>query len=50
MAGELLERGAELSTVQKLLGRSSPVTTVAYDRRPEETRRKAMSKRFVPYL
>ena len=50
MAGELLERGADLSTVQKLLGHSSPVTTSAYDRRPEETRRKALWGLHLPYL
>ena len=50
MAGELLDRGADLSTVQKLLGHSSPVTTAGYDRRPEETRRKALKGLHVPYL
>jgi len=50
MAGELLDRGADLSTVQKLLGHSSPVTTSAYDRRPEETRRKALRGLHLPYL
>ena len=50
MAGELLDRGADLSTVQKLLGHSSPVTTSAYDRRPEETRRKALRGLHMPYL
>jgi hypothetical protein len=36
--------------VQRIFGHSSPVTTAAYDRRPEETRRKALREIHVPYL
>jgi site-specific recombinase XerD len=50
MAGNLLDRGADLATVQKIMGHSSPETTAAYDRRPEETRRKALRGLHVPYL
>lgn len=50
LAGELLDNGADLSTVQRILGHASPVTTSAYDRRPEETRRKALRGLHVPYL
>ena len=50
LAGELLDGGADLATVQRILGHASPVTTANYDRRPEETRRKALRAMHVPYL
>jgi len=50
LAGELLDHGADLSMVQKILGHSSPVTTANYDKRPEETRRKALRGLHMPYL
>ena len=50
LAGELLDHGTDLATVQRILGHASPVTTSAYDRRPEETRRKALRAMHVPYL
>lgn len=49
VAGELLDNGADVVTVQKILGHASPVTTSRYDRRPDETRRRAMRGRHVPY-
>ena len=49
LAGNLLDEGADLATVQRILGHSSPVTTSAYDRRPEETRRKALRSLHLPY-
>jgi hypothetical protein len=48
-AGDLLDVGADIVTVQKILGHSSPATTARYDRRPEETKRKAISLLHVPY-
>jgi integrase/recombinase XerD len=48
-AGNLLDSGADLVTVQKLMGHSSPVTTGAYDRRGDEVKRKAVRALHVPY-
>jgi site-specific recombinase XerD len=48
-AGNLLENGHDLVTVQKLMGHSSPITTSKYDRRPEATQRRAVRSLHVPY-
>lgn len=48
-AGDLLDGGADIATVQKLMGHASPATTSAYDRRPEEVRKRALRTRHVPY-
>lgn len=48
-AGALLDGGADLVTVQKLMGHSSPTTTANYDRRGDETKRKALKVLHVPY-
>lgn len=48
-AGALLDAGADLATVQKLMGHSSPTTTSNYDRRGDETKRRALRSLHVPY-
>ncbi|HEX2972162.1 MAG TPA: tyrosine-type recombinase/integrase [Tepidisphaeraceae bacterium] len=48
-AGNLLDAGHDLVTVQKLMGHASPVTTSNYDRRGEEVKRKAIRSLHVPY-
>jgi site-specific recombinase XerD len=47
-AGNLLDAGVDLVTVQKLLGHSSPVTTSNYDRRGEATKQKAVGNINIP--
>ena len=48
-AGDLLDAGVDLSTVQKVLGHADPRTTARYDRRHEETKREGLSRLHVPY-
>ncbi|HNT73754.1 MAG TPA: tyrosine-type recombinase/integrase [Anaerolineae bacterium] len=47
-AGNLLET-SDVSTVQKLMGHSSPITTSRYDKRDEGTRKKAVRGLHIPY-
>ena len=48
-AGDLLDAGADISTVQKLMGHSNANTTAGYDRRDAKSKRAAVSKLHVPY-
>ena len=48
-AGDLMDAGVDLVTVQKLTGHSNANTTAGYDRRGEVANRQAVKKLHVPY-
>ena len=47
--GDMLDRGVDIATVANIAGHASVDTTRRYDRRPEETKKKAATKLHFPY-
>ena len=49
-AGNLLDAGVDLATVQRLMGHSDPATTAGYDRRSETVKKDAVSRLTIPII
>lgn len=47
-AGDMLDQGADIVTVQYIMRHSDPKTTAQYDRRPDNVRRAAVGRLHIP--